>query len=327
VSLPYGLWNQGLSLKGMGLLYTLLGLSNLPNWEYSLDGLATFLVEGKDAIRSGLQELEKGGFLMRDRDRGENGRLEGATWIISDHPMDPEPETPTSDSPTSENPTQYKPYKEETKKEPLTPCRNKADGKNTAAFSEAMRTAWNDNAPGHWPRIRDGALSPKRLKAALALVKQFGGQDEAVAALVQSLRQAWAEDWCMKPGARLTWENWFSNDKILQHIEKARERSADSQEPVQVRADRNQQEIIEAALASPYFSAAEPIHSGQVRLSYTEVAQQALTARFRPSGPPWPAQACTGSLEALEAELKVLSEMDLLSTPSDQGLDTGECPW
>ena len=64
--------------------------------------IALFPKDGKDSIRSGIEELEKRGYLKRERVR-EAGKLKGSKWIIFDSPM---AENPTLVNPALENPPQ-----------------------------------------------------------------------------------------------------------------------------------------------------------------------------------------------------------------------------
>lgn len=106
----YHLRDQSLSLKAKGLLSQILSLPE--NWDYTLVGLCHINRESKDAIRTAIQELEKAGYIVRERKRDEQGRLRGADYIIYEQPTTmpiPTPEEPTSEEPTSEKPTLEKP--------------------------------------------------------------------------------------------------------------------------------------------------------------------------------------------------------------------------
>lgn len=109
--------NQTLSLKAKGLLSQMLSLPE--DWDYTLAGLCHINRESKDAIRTALQELEKAGYIIRERERDDQGRLRGADYIIREYPITmpvpasdmpasdmPASVLPTSENPTLENPTQ-----------------------------------------------------------------------------------------------------------------------------------------------------------------------------------------------------------------------------
>lgn len=84
--------DAGLSFKARGLLAYLLSMPD--GWEHGgAEGIAEQSKEGRDAIRSGLQELEDAGYLHRSRHQDDHGRW-STEWIVVDQP--------TADSPTSE---------------------------------------------------------------------------------------------------------------------------------------------------------------------------------------------------------------------------------
>lgn len=67
----YHLRDTRLSLKAKGLLSLMLSLPE--NWDYSAKGLATQCCEGKDSVESALKELEREGYLVRQRTRLPTG--------------------------------------------------------------------------------------------------------------------------------------------------------------------------------------------------------------------------------------------------------------
>ena len=108
--------DKTMSLKAKGLLITML--SKPDGWDYTLNGLQTILLEGRDAIASGLTELERHGYLVRRKTRDRFGRFTDVEYIIYEYPVTcepdsaepvtayPEPENPETDEPLSENPTE-----------------------------------------------------------------------------------------------------------------------------------------------------------------------------------------------------------------------------
>jgi hypothetical protein len=76
----------GLSLKAQGLYLNIRRLAEIPDWEFSVNGLAVLLREGPSAIATGVQELERAGLLSRRRERLEDGRLGGSVWHIYEEP-------------------------------------------------------------------------------------------------------------------------------------------------------------------------------------------------------------------------------------------------
>lgn len=115
--LPNGmLRDAGLSLKTKGLFAIILSLPE--DWDYSVAGLASVAGCGRDAIRSALAEMEKGGYLVRSRAHGEGGKFTGVIYTIQDTaaPLSENPtmadEAPLSGNPMTDNPTLEKPSPE-----------------------------------------------------------------------------------------------------------------------------------------------------------------------------------------------------------------------
>lgn len=328
VSLPYGLWKYGLTPKAIGLLYTILGLADIPEWEFSVRGLCRVFANadvkkgiGLEAITSGIQELEEKRFLIRERVRGKDGQLGGSNWIVSEAPIPTDaPETgcpatglPATGNPAQEKPTQYINPIEEKKNnkqgEIIIPetgsnKRKNKSSRDNVIFTEAVREIWNSEAPDHWPRIT--AIGPQRLRRVSALVAEVGGADEALEALSRSLRAAHGEGWCMKPEARLSIENWLSNGKVVQYSEKAQ------QEPVvSVSVSQEQIDMINLARRHKDLFGFTPYKDG-VELRFTKPALDIgypETSRIR-------------TLDALEYEIACLT-----ARLDDHGHDVLPCPW
>lgn len=72
-------------------------------------GLTRISLEGKDAIRAAVVELEKAGYVTRSRVRNEKGHLQGTEYVIRERPVfsaQPALEEPASENPTLEDTTQ-----------------------------------------------------------------------------------------------------------------------------------------------------------------------------------------------------------------------------
>ena len=116
--------DKNLSLRTIGLLSLILSLPD--NWDYSQAGLTSIVKDGEDSVRSGLKELEKFGYLERERERDELGHVKGMIYHIYEVPKDkrgvqqtkiyensnetlPKRENPIEDLPVWENPILDKP--------------------------------------------------------------------------------------------------------------------------------------------------------------------------------------------------------------------------
>ena len=111
--------NRNMSLRAKGLMSLMLSLPE--EWDYTLKGLASISMEGVDAIRTVIRELEELGYLERHRKRNEKGQLKDIEYIIHERPVVNEHESdkpifdaPASDAPIWENPTLDTPISEQT---------------------------------------------------------------------------------------------------------------------------------------------------------------------------------------------------------------------
>ena len=106
--------DMNLSLKAKGLLSIMLSLPD--SWNYTTRGLAAICKEGVDAIRSGIQELEKAGYIVRRRLRGPDGRITDTEYVIYEQPIQPDtppaPEGPGAPSPGAGGPDMPAPHTE-----------------------------------------------------------------------------------------------------------------------------------------------------------------------------------------------------------------------
>ena len=101
--------NVKLSLKAKGLLSLMLSLPE--DWDYTTKGLACICRDGVDSIASALKELEKHGYLTRQRVRFDNGRLGDIEYTIHEKPVSQETAEvpPKRENPRQANPRQAKP--------------------------------------------------------------------------------------------------------------------------------------------------------------------------------------------------------------------------
>ena len=77
-------------------------MSHREGWSLSVNALASQNQEGKDAIRSAIQELEGYGYLYRTQSN-EGGKFGEAIWITTDPSDLPLADFPTTDNPTPKN--------------------------------------------------------------------------------------------------------------------------------------------------------------------------------------------------------------------------------
>ena len=101
---------KSMSLKAKGLLSLMLSLPD--DWDYSINGLCSICKENATAIRSTLAELEKFGYLIRERSRDENGKFDYVynifekPQIAGQYAEKPHLEKPYAENPHAGNRTQ-----------------------------------------------------------------------------------------------------------------------------------------------------------------------------------------------------------------------------
>jgi hypothetical protein len=93
----YHFKEREMSLKAKGLLSLMLSLPD--TWNYSVSGLVTLSKDGKDGVMTALAELEKFGYLTRERLVNEKGQFSGIEYNIYEQPQK---ENPTAENPITE---------------------------------------------------------------------------------------------------------------------------------------------------------------------------------------------------------------------------------
>ena len=102
----YHFKEKGMSLKAKGLLSLMLSLPD--DWNYTVSGLVTLSKDGKDGVMAALVELEKMGYLTRERTTNSKGQFNGIEYNIYEQPQRDIPiaEKPILAKPSAEMPTQ-----------------------------------------------------------------------------------------------------------------------------------------------------------------------------------------------------------------------------
>ena len=94
--------NTELSLKAKGLLSMMLSLPE--EWNYTTRGLATICKEGTESIGTALKELERTGYIVRNRLRDSKGKIMDVEYVIYETPHKPDTDTPSAGTPDTGNP-------------------------------------------------------------------------------------------------------------------------------------------------------------------------------------------------------------------------------
>lgn len=114
----FGLNDDRLSWKAKGLLAYLL--SKPDDWQIYERELIKRSKDGRDAVRTGMRELEKYGYMSRRQLRAEDGSFSAMEYIVYERPIEqddnepvdgksvggeqPQTENPSTGNPTTENP-------------------------------------------------------------------------------------------------------------------------------------------------------------------------------------------------------------------------------
>ena len=136
-----------LSLKERGLLVTLLSLPDA--WDFSINGLASILPDGRDSIKTGLKSLEHKGYLSRYQSRQSEGKFSELVVEVHDTPQiqpgtdNPHTEKPKTDEPYMGNPKQYNNKQYKTKE-----YKNKKSKQGGVEYDRLE----NDGASGKWTK-------------------------------------------------------------------------------------------------------------------------------------------------------------------------------
>ncbi|MER6678544.1 hypothetical protein [Streptomyces sp. NPDC000983] len=156
-------------------------------WRMSVTALARRGRDGEAAVKSGLKELERHGFLLRERERCPDGTLGAAAYFITDLPcLQNSRSQPMSGFPPVDKPTSvHRPPKNTNRKNttqqntrPLRPCRSDATRTTGRTDQPATPTASPPPAPadeihpGIQLLLELGASRPELLLTGQALTDQ-----------------------------------------------------------------------------------------------------------------------------------------------------------
>ena len=189
----YHLRDKTISFKAKGLLSMMLSLPE--NWDYTLAGLARISLEGKDAIRAAVVELEKAGYVQRRQTTDKAGKFGSNEYIIREYPAshEPPPEKPSSAQPLPENPTTENPSTVSTQtdsptqinKDPVKKEKSITDSVSTESFpfpsapSMTPAAVQPSEAKGR-KRSRSSGMSQGEMDAYRGLIRENISYDDLV---------------------------------------------------------------------------------------------------------------------------------------------------
>ena len=121
--------DRRLSLKSKGLLSLILSLP--PDWDYTITGLSVLTKDGVGAVREGVKELEKYGYVTRRQLRDERGRMAKNEYIVYENPADNPDYVPSEENAPANNAAAKKPKKSAPKKKRVFSVSSSAENPST----------------------------------------------------------------------------------------------------------------------------------------------------------------------------------------------------
>lgn len=151
-----------LSYRARGILAVIL--SHQEDWSTSSEALARAGREGRDAIRTALQELEDAGYLRREKRRGADGRF-ATQQVVYDEPQavqgelfaTPAPENPSPVKPSSDIQASTEDHQEDS-----------SPSERAAAPADRIAKAVYDHAQGMVKYMAIRQVAGRALKVKLA---------------------------------------------------------------------------------------------------------------------------------------------------------------
>lgn len=204
--------DRRLGWAARGLLVYLLGKPD--NWKISITNLRNETADsskptGRDGVYALLDELVQAGYIVREQDRKEDGRMGEIHYIVSEIPHSdlPLPALPDTDQPLSAKPTQTSnEYKQELKV-PRTEEKSVADATSPDPVAEVF---------DHWRAVMlspRSKLDDKRRKVIRAALKNYSVED-----LKSAIDGCYCSPWHM--GSNDRGQKYNGLDLILRNAEK-----------------------------------------------------------------------------------------------------------
>jgi hypothetical protein len=196
--------DDNISMKAKGLYSYLVTLPD--NWVIYQQELLNHFPDGRTAISAAMDELEKYGYMRKERTRGADGRMSGWDYTLYEHPQvaDNQASPPKSGFPKSVNP------KSENQQLPKTDYNQDTNStKNTLCGFDDF---WNV-----WPK-HERKSNKQRCMALWRSKKLYECHTEVIAAVERwKLSKQWTKDggeFIPGPDKWLFQEKWLSADAI-----------------------------------------------------------------------------------------------------------------
>lgn len=198
--------NHDLSFKAKGLLCQMLSLPD--GWEFSVEGLTKLSTDGRSAVTSALNELQKAGYFYRKEVR-DSGKFVGVEYVIS--------EVQIAEKPIAENPISEKPisgnHQQSITKESIT----KSSSLRSEDIYTEFENLWKlypkkqgkDKAYGYYKRARNSGTTYEEVEQGINDYKAYISVNQIDMQYVKQgstffSQKAWNDDWTIvnKPKGR-----------------------------------------------------------------------------------------------------------------------------
>ena len=149
---------RGMSLKAKGLLSLMLALPD--GWACSVSGLVELSSDGRESVTTALKELERFGYLKRERQMTEDGKFAGYDYTVCEKPSTGKPFT---GKPFTENPSTVQEYNNNiynNNNSTTTNSNNSNTNLNTQDTHRVLKTTNVDTNNSHTQETKEIYINP-----------------------------------------------------------------------------------------------------------------------------------------------------------------------
>ena len=149
---------RGMSLKAKGLLSLMLALPD--GWACSVSGLVELSSDGRESVTTALKELERFGYLKRERQMTEDGKFAGYDYTVCEKPFTGKPST---GKPFTENPSTVQEYNNNiynNNNSTTTNSNNSNTNLNTQETNRVLKTTNVDTNNSHTQETKEIYINP-----------------------------------------------------------------------------------------------------------------------------------------------------------------------
>ena len=153
---------RGMSLKAKGLLSLMLALPD--GWACSVSGLVELSSDGRESVTTALKELERFGYLKRERQMTEDGKFAGYDYTVCEKPFTGKPFTgkPFTEKPFTEKPSTVQQYNNiyNNNNSTTTNSNNSNTNLNTQETNRVLKTTNVDTNNSHTQETKEIYINP-----------------------------------------------------------------------------------------------------------------------------------------------------------------------